>query len=1135
MKRYSNPLSRIMSYRLPIIAFLACMAISLSSGVCSNNRGLFPVEKGNLDLAEWKWGQEEPVRLDGSWEFYWKRLLAPQDFSGPAGQVRKDYFPIPGLWRGTLTDGQDLTSKGYATYRMIVTGLPQNELYALHISDILSVGSIWINGRLLASSGQTGQIKKEERPETHSITAGFTHMADKLEIVIQVSNFHNSQGGINTGIWLGTDHQIRQMVMRRWLITGSLGCALMLLGLCHLAFFGIRRKEPVNLYFGLYCMFWALQTFFGVNGECLMAQLFPGLPWRLSIDMTLLSYGFTTPLMIMFYHELFPNPLSRQINRVYQILGGLFMAYLLFTPPNAFDPKILIFALVSLSAFGYLFVLFIRDITGRKKSNFLLIPGYLVLILTGANDVLHDLHIIETTFLIRYGIFFFILSYSFLISARFSMAFSAIEDLTLKLKEKNIELSKLDRLKDNFLAVISHELRTPLSGIIRISQSLMEQQNSRRLSLIISSASRILSLINDLLDFSKLKDKGLKLQIQPLYINPLIDPIIMVVKKLSENKPLSIENKVPGSFPMVLADENRFSQILFNLLGNAVKYTDRGEITVEAVLKDQWVKISVRDTGIGIPKDKLNTIFQRFEQVDHSVSGKYTGTGLGLSIARELVILHGGDIGVESNENRGSDFWFTLKPASGSDMPTEEIPQASRERVADIPADPVSFPPPVLLFEEKNPNGRNALILAVDDDPVNLEVITGFLCDCDFRVIPCHSSAMALEHIEKRDIPDLILLDAMMPGMSGYDVCRKIRETYSALVLPIIILTAGKQVQDLFEEFDSGANDYLTTPFLKDELRARVHTQLQLKKSSETMKENLALKKELELREKQEMSLRLTQQRLLRMLDKIEDAVLAVNPASEIIFCNHRFETLSGYPAKNVLGRSVTELLSDMIADDDIGLLSTLKGKNAHQGEKYYPDLEITKAGQKDTIRVDICISFLDQEGGALGFLILKKSCQDPVRLNSIGESAEIIRAINNSHERLEQLDMMIERASPGSDDSQSQEKKENLKAVNDIQAARRRLSVKVLNLSCDLWTMSTKLSKLELAEKSGLWSIYIEKDGWARTQTLDKYLKEKTLPVRPRWRSILHTADFVLELCETPLPLRNELEHALDRLKSLM
>jgi two-component system, sensor histidine kinase ChiS len=254
--------------------------------------------------------------------------------------------------------------------------------------------------------------------------------------------------------------------------------------------------------------------------------------------------------------------------------------------------------------------------------------------------------------------------------------------------------------------------------------------------------------------------------------------------------------------------------------------------------------------------------------------------------------------------------------------------------------------------------------------------------------------------------------------------------------------------------------------------------------------------------------------------------------ALEINFCNHPFEILTGYPAKDILGHPVTELFHDLSADCCTGLLSALKSRDDHNKERYYSDISIRRTGQRDKIRTDICLSFPDLEGDDLGFLIIKKPGQDL--------SSSDLR-------RLSRFETLLERVSARSG-NQSFREREDLKAIDDlleelnahlcpdaVQDTKRRLAVKVLNMTCDLWAVSTKQSKLDLAERSGIWNIYIEKDGWARTQTLDKYLKEETLPARPRWKSVLQTADFVLALCDEPQPLRKELEFAVTTLKKLL
>ena len=401
-----------------------------------------------------------------------------------------------------------------------------------------------------------------------------------------------------------------------------------------------------------------------------------------------------------------------------------------------------------------------------------------------------------------------------------------IEDKNIILEDQTRELRRLSAIKDDFLAMTTHELRTPLHGMIGIADSLIHDTMSHLspavksdLKIIVSSGMRLSNLVNDLLVASKLKQKEIKLHPRPLDLGKIVDLVLGIHLPLIQNLNLTLENRVPAQ-TFVMADEERLQQILHNLIGNAVKFSDSGEIVVSAGSGDR-VTISVSDTGIGIEEDKLETIFLPFEQGDYSATRQYPGTGLGLSIARQLVTLHGGDIRVESEPGKGSVFTFTLAPAEGT--PEEDILSAARTiEVAPSPADlPADLPDP----EEKRDGARE--IVVVDDDPVNLHVVSRQLTMAGYRAITFITGAGAVDYILKTK-PCMVLLDLMMPGMDGFEVCEILRETYGLDELPIILLTARNQVTDLVQGFAGGANDYLTKPFSKKELIARVETQLRL-------------------------------------------------------------------------------------------------------------------------------------------------------------------------------------------------------------------------------------------------------------------------------------------------------------------
>jgi signal transduction histidine kinase/class 3 adenylate cyclase/ActR/RegA family two-component response regulator len=508
------------------------------------------------------------------------------------------------------------------------------------------------------------------------------------------------------------------------------------------------------------------------------------------------------------------------------------------------------------------------------------------------------------------------------LSSAFNSMAGQLQESFTNLETKNAELQRLDQLKDEFLANTSHELRTPLNGIIGIAESLIDgatgnlpEKTNYNLAMMASSGRRLSTLINDILDFSKLKHKNIELQIKPVGMREITELVFALSQPLIAKKKLKLINAISFNVPLVDADENRVQQILHNLIGNAIKFTEEGKVVVLATVVEDKLEITVSDTGIGIPENQHQRIFESFEQADGSTTRAYNGTGLGLAIAKQLVELHGGEIWVESSVGKGSEFSFTLplskqesiaiatlhNPSlitldfSGSrGHPSQlELKQRSSALVQIKSGDQLevctlseqqifsskeksllsrrytngqrnsrfqtqlvavnasSFQPvnldkpqnlPTLIGSKKITSLTNNevsdvtqdygngkfKILIVDDEPVNLQVLVNHLSLENYSITQASNGFEALAIIENGFQPDLILLDVMMPRMTGYEVARKLRKTFLPSELPIVMLTAKNQVADLVEGFNSGANDYLTKPFSKNELLARIKTHLRL-------------------------------------------------------------------------------------------------------------------------------------------------------------------------------------------------------------------------------------------------------------------------------------------------------------------
>lgn len=249
-----------------------------------------------------------------------------------------------------------------------------------------------------------------------------------------------------------------------------------------------------------------------------------------------------------------------------------------------------------------------------------------------------------------------------------------VHDRTFQLEEMNTELTRerdraeqADLLKSAFLATMSHELRTPLNSIIGFTGIILQKfagplnpEQEKQLTMVQQSARHLLALINDVLDISKIEAGELNIERKPVDIQTSIQSVLNIMKKTADDKGLELKSDIDPNTGMVNGDQRRIEQVLLNLLSNAIKFTEKGSITVSSSNIQGMVRIAVRDTGIGIAKDKMDILFRPFHQIDTGTTRKYEGTGLGLSISKKLVEMHGGSISVTSEDGEGSEFVVLL-------------------------------------------------------------------------------------------------------------------------------------------------------------------------------------------------------------------------------------------------------------------------------------------------------------------------------------------------------------------------------------------------------------------------------------------------------------------------------------------
>ncbi len=764
--------------------------------------------------------------------------MKPSDFTEKTGLKNTGYIAVPGMWKDQAANGAVLQGKGRTTYRLLILCGPDEKVKTLTLHRICSAYRIWINGAPAAEKGmpdgspQTG----ENHVFIHNKKVlSFTPLNGVNEIVLQVANYQYKSGGVGRAPHLENEETTSRNALIKHTINMIIVGLVLFFALYNMIFYYFRRQNVPALYTGLFCLALAINAF-NLQIPILSGPLaWPGNPYLLDYISVILLFYF----IAMTVKSLLPDEFLTPVIRIYQVIGaGLIIAlfFMVFSTAERVMSAYFILMVFLIMYSGYAFI---RGIMNRRDDAVLFFVGFAPGFIGGINDVLYALWIIDTINVFQYTMIIFCITTTVIVAGRYNRT---LLKLSSDLVEKNLSLEKLDRLKDQFLANTSHELRTPLHGMIGLSESMLEGAGGslppkarENLTLIASCGHRLASMVNDLLDMARIEDKGLNLNLRSLDLYRLSEMVVRLSLPLVGDRPLEIINNISPDLPAAHADEDRIRQVLYNLVGNAIKFTNKGSVELSACVTPgndgmcESIGVSVSDTGIGIPDEYRDVIFEPYRQVDGSETRLYPGTGLGLAIARQIVEQHGGRIAVETGKEGGSVFTFTL-PVSADPLPeiSEGIKIESMHEPAgaDEAADRSVFPAGI---GEEAFSGR-PVILVVDDDPVNIRVIQNYFESRNCTVKAAQNGISALEMIESDQAIDLVLLDIMMPVMSGYDVCRRIRLGRSPEVLPVIMLTAKNMLSDINAAFEAGANDYIVKPFQVTELLARVSTMLKLRK-----------------------------------------------------------------------------------------------------------------------------------------------------------------------------------------------------------------------------------------------------------------------------------------------------------------
>ncbi len=768
--------------------------------------------------------------LKGPWALYWQKHLEPTDVPG-----EPDAFVEAGKTWNALqtTKGETLPGIGWASLRLRLDSLPSSsESFILKFQDLSSAAKIYLYpegepARVhTVKIGQASQTKDYEKPSRHSQSLSFYPEGKTWIVLIQISNHHSSKGGLWKTPSLGPQKDMRRMELITFLQTALAMGVMLAIGIYSLLIWARNRSNMESL--------WLFFMSIGSLFRAISVQ---------EITMSMLPDAAYHALRALEYSTMLLGPLSYVIFLDYSFLAkeskrasyvlisvGLILAFIPWVTPQWFYGQLLplnqIFLLVLLSLS---MKNLIRAVRAKERHTNLAILGIVVIIFAFVLDYGFATGLLNVGFYtMPSAIAVFLLMQAQIVAAHSADAFAKAEYLSQELREK-------EKARTLFFHNTSHELRTPLNGIIGFLDLVRQgmygsvaQEAKDQISKALRLAESLKIQVNTILDLAKSRRGELGLKYQSLSLDELYRESCHLAEGLSlKGNGLSFQSNWISDKSTFIGDREKVFTILRNLLGNAFKFRDparENRIVLFLHLSHGQLTIEVADTGIGIPAEAREKIFEEFAQVQGDARRGYEGTGLGLAMVRDLVKLMQGSMVLESELGVGSRFIVRIPSAAASVLDTlaSESQQEFETKMPDFSASSEYPQVGSTVVGALQVEGEPWNICVIDDNETNCEVIAGILKIDGYHVRYAVSGRVGLAEM-RRLRPDLLLLDMMMPEMSGEDVLAEMRADPLLQEIPVILITARASEEDRIAGLKLGADDYLPKPIFAAELRLRVH------------------------------------------------------------------------------------------------------------------------------------------------------------------------------------------------------------------------------------------------------------------------------------------------------------------------
>jgi signal transduction histidine kinase len=787
---------------------------------------------GKLDLSNWNFNKNGVVKLDGQWQLYPNELLTPVDFRINGTKIKENlrYIQVPSLWM----KNDNMINKGTATYRLLIKTNERDNLLGINIENIKMASKVFINGKLLGQKGNLSLDLSKYKGNNSPYNVFFYNDSDKdklrsygaesdfdIEIIIQVANHDSSVGGIANSIVFGEGEQVDSLGDIKNGLDISASVVLILFGIYHLTIYKMGGKS-VNrsfLYSGLFFIVLAICVL--ANGERILMQLLYN---SLGYIVYRIQYFFSIVVVIpfsLFVRSINEAYIKKKFNKVIYIVVVPYLILILVAPFNIYSS--IKFGFLAFNQVVILLV-FINSIictykkdygTLDKKGSIMFSAAMLCLFIFPIVTVIYDNAIFGSYIIVGISFLGFIIFTATLLAYRFTLAYEDIAKLSR-------DLMKAEKATDEFMARISHDLKTPIFGITNISHSLLQRENVNRLAkekrdiLLINRVSRRMSkLVGDISDFITLKNGRLRLELEKVDLKICVSISLDVFNYLIDKNKIKLINEINDNV-FIYADEDRMRQILNNLIESSINNIEEGCIRISSNDEKNLIRIYIEYEGTVVNKNNTKNIFNDKIGLEHEE--------LHLSIAKQLAEVMNGALTKEEAEEAGKVRFIVEVPKYRNINKWNNTNKASISKSLFNE----DFSDANLIIDIKE--GRDFTILIVDDDIENIYVLSNICASEGYDVLTAFSAEEAMGKLRDNDV-DIAIIETMLPKVSGIELCKQLREYYNLVELPVLITTSSHKSDDLLLGLEAGANDYISKPFNDKEIKARIRTLTNMKKS----------------------------------------------------------------------------------------------------------------------------------------------------------------------------------------------------------------------------------------------------------------------------------------------------------------